>query len=100
MSNRKLAAIVFAVSLVGTGSAFAAQPAFPSSVDESAPLSIPLVTSRDVTRGAASSMFPSSPSEASQFTFSANAMTTAPGRLGASYGSVFPSSAIETGGRI
>jgi hypothetical protein len=95
---RKIAKLSVAVVLLGNGAAFAAA----SGVDENAPLSIPLPETRVIVSSSASATpgYPSSASEAPAFTFSAQAMDIGPERLGATYGSVFPSSVNETGVNI
>ena len=100
MSKRKFASAALAVLILGSGAAVAAPSSYPSGVDETAPLAIPLTAERNIaTHPSMASAFPSSPSEAPAFSLPGTRSVHSQ-RLGARYGSAFPSSATETGARM
>lgn len=97
MSQSRFAGVFFAVSLLGAGTANAAQSPFPSSPSEAPAFSLPYKGMQGLHTGATAPVFPSSVSDAGPFSIPTAARDTMAERLSRTYSSVFPSSAHETG---
>ena len=102
MSKLKFAGILAAGLVLAAGAANAAESAFPASVNETTPFSFAYEGMHYAQSGAVGTgtVFPSSVSEATAFSLPAEDRPSMAERRSRTYGSVFPSSVNETGGRL
>lgn len=97
MFKTKLAGAAAVVVCLTAGVANAQSTTFPSSPNEATPFSFSYDSMRDVRSGATDQPAPSMPSEASAHSVPAPERSVVADRLSRTYGSVFPSSPNESG---